>query len=95
MPQGRKRSPLTRRDQLLLRRQAEDAKKSGIVQLRFLGMRYLELTKMEWTPATGLQCTVDEFDAILQWWGDLWPRQRKSLMKHAVELPGLRTFERL
>jgi hypothetical protein len=51
----------------------------GIIDTRFMGIRFLELFKVGWTPeqsvrlegrltTRGIKCTSNQFDGIWDWW---------------------------
>lgn len=74
------RAGLTEREQTALQTQADKAFASGKISLRFMGLRFLELYFLGWTPISGIRCSQAAFEEIWDWWNGLHPQQRLSIM---------------
>lgn len=76
------RSALTPADIRQLNRQLQPMVAAGRIDLRFMGIHYLELHAMGFTPASGLRCTDAEFDQVCNWWKSLAPQSRANLLRN-------------
>lgn len=62
------RTQLTRREQAIIQQQVAPLFARGEVNLAYMGVRFLELWALGWTPKNGIECSEDEFRQIWVWW---------------------------
>lgn len=76
------RTALTPADIRSLNQQLQPLVAAGKIDLRYMGIQYLELHAMGFTPASGLPCTDAEFDEVCDWWKSLSPQTRSNLLRN-------------
>lgn len=88
------RSELTERERGLLRDQTDRMFASGEIDIRFMGVRFLELHAQGWTPPflsrdpaiadmeeeDRAEWTDEMFEAVFEWWSKIHPTHRDDLV---------------
>lgn len=76
------RTALTPADIRQLNQQLQPLVAAGKIDLRYMGIQYLELHAMGFTPASGLRCTNAQFDQVCDWWKSIAPQTRSFLLRN-------------
>lgn len=89
---------LTDRQRALLTKQTKALFARGQIDVRYMGVRFVELFGLCWTPAKGadprqIECTDAEFEQVFSWWVDLSYKTRNEMVEEAWREPGLRDYE--
>lgn len=88
------RSKLTEKERGVLRDQTDRLFQVGEIDIRFMGIRFLELHQQGWTPPflsrdPSVACmeqedreewTEEQFDAVFEWWSRLHPESRDAMV---------------
>lgn len=94
------RTELTDRELAILRKQTDALFETGKIDIRYMGVRFLELHRQGWTPpfiehfgeATGMigedlsKWTDEQFEQVWEWWRHLHPVRRDEVMHESREL---------
>lgn len=90
-PAGTRPSPvlasttLTYRQIIVLKKATDPLFETGILSIRYMGLRYLQLYCLGWTTRNGIKCSDAEFDGVWEWWNDVSVDDREELMELSRE----------
>lgn len=83
---------LTDKEQATLKTITEPLFNAGVIHMRYMGLRFLELFKLGWTPmryvmvnkrveVSGIWCSEYDFELVWAWWGGLSREERSAVIR--------------